>query len=42
MAPHLLPKSPAVTASLNTVQSLDLSGLEPFMERLGKKTETAC
>jgi len=42
MAPHLLPKSPAVTASLNTVQSLDLSGLVPFMERLGKKTETAC
>lgn len=34
MAPHLLPKSPAVTASLTSVQSLDLSGLVQFMERL--------
>lgn len=34
MAPHLLPTSPGVSASLNSAKALDLSGLETQLEML--------
>lgn len=34
MAPHLLPTSPGVSASLNSVKMLDLTGLAPQLEKL--------